>query len=109
MTLGAWVKPDTVDGNSRTVLLKEWNGDFLAYDISTGDGGKPFGAAYMSDDESLALAEAPNALEEDTWTHLAMTRQADRRRARLRSRPRGDRNPRRQGHSNLDDRERRPA
>lgn len=73
MTLEAWVKPDSVDGNWRTVLLKEWNDDFLVYGISTGDAGKPFGTASMYDDDGLALAEAPNALAEDTWTHLAAT------------------------------------
>jgi RHS repeat-associated protein len=73
MTLEAWVKPDTVGSNWQTVLLKEWNDDYLVYGISTEDAGKPIGAAYMYDDDSLAISQAPDALAEDTWTHLALT------------------------------------
>lgn len=72
MTLEAWVKPESVGGNWETVMMKEWD-DFLVYGISTEDAGEPFGAAYMASEDTLVTPEGSNALEADTWTHLAVS------------------------------------
>jgi RHS repeat-associated protein len=72
MTLEAWVKPTSVGGDFQTVALKEW-GDYLVYGLEADDAGKPWGAAYMHDADSLVSAGGPSALAANTWAHLAVS------------------------------------
>ncbi len=73
MTLEAWVRPATLAGAWRTVLMKEQAGN-LVYDLYAGRTGSP--AAPLSEvyaSGSPVAAQATTGLALNTWSHLAST------------------------------------
>ena len=73
MTLEAWVRPATLAGAWRTVLMKEQAGN-LVYDLYAGRTGSP--AAPLSEvyaAGSPVAAQATTGLALNTWSHLAST------------------------------------
>ncbi len=73
MTLEAWVKPVTLSGAWRTVIMKEQSGN-LVYDLyasRTGSPAAPLSEVYASGSPQAAQATAGLAL--NTWAHLAAT------------------------------------
>ncbi len=73
LTLEAWVKPTTLTGAWRTVLLKEQTGN-IVYDLYAGRTGSP--AAPLSEvfaSGSATSAQATTGLALNVWSHLAAT------------------------------------
>ena len=73
MTLEAWVRPATLAGAWRTVLMKEQAGN-LVYDLyasRTGSPAAPLSEVYASG--SPTSAQATTGLALNTWSHLAST------------------------------------
>jgi hypothetical protein len=71
-TMSAWVKPSSIAGNWRTILLKESSGG-LAYSLYAADGAARPPAGYVSVGGGDVLVVAPSAVPLNTWTHLAVT------------------------------------
>jgi hypothetical protein len=70
MTLEAWVKPDRIDTNWRTILIKE-QPDQLSYALyANTDQGRPSGNVFTSGDNGLA---GPAPLPAERWSHVATT------------------------------------
>ena len=77
MTLEAWVKPATLAGAWRTVLMKEQTGD-IVYDLyanRTGTPQVPLAEAYASG--AARPAQGTSTLPLNVWTHLAATYDGD--------------------------------
>ena len=72
-TLMAWVRPTTIGGDWRTVLIKENGSSLLAYGIYAADGANQPPAAYMRSGSDF-FAKASSSLAVNTWTHLAAIR-----------------------------------
>ena len=71
ITLEAWVRPSTLGGRWRTVLIKEQTED-LAYALYAHTGGRgPSGHVFLAGDDKRA--RAVSTIQADSWTHVAAT------------------------------------
>ncbi len=71
MTLSAWVRPTSVSGDYRTVMLKE-RAPGMSYGLYAADGASRPPAGYIDTGGDVSIAAASNLLA-NTWTHLAVT------------------------------------
>jgi hypothetical protein len=71
MTLSAWVRPTSVTGDYRTVILKERTPS-LAYSLYANDGPSRPPAAYVNTGSDRSVIGTSN-LPLNTWSHLAVT------------------------------------
>ncbi|MFA5908367.1 MAG: LamG-like jellyroll fold domain-containing protein [Vicinamibacterales bacterium] len=72
MTLSAWVRPTSVSGDYRTVMLKE-RAPGLSYALYGTDGASRPPAGYINTGGSDLAAIGPSNLAVNTWTHLALS------------------------------------
>jgi hypothetical protein len=72
MTLSAWVRPTSITGDYRTIMLKE-SAPGLAYALYSNDGASRPPAGYINTGASDIAAIAGANLALDTWTHVAVT------------------------------------
>ena len=71
MTLEAWVRPSTLGGRWRTILVKEQTDD-LAFALYAHTGGRgPSSHVFVSGDDRRA--RAATAIPAEGWTHVAAT------------------------------------
>ena len=71
MTLSAWVRPTSLSGGYRTVMLKE-RAPGLSYGLYAADGASRPPAGYVDTGGDVSIEAAANLLA-DTWAHLAVT------------------------------------
>lgn len=72
MTLEAWVRPTSLGGDSRTVILKERPGG-RAYALYATDGASRPPAGYVAVGTNERSAVGSSVLPANTWSHLAVT------------------------------------
>jgi hypothetical protein len=72
-TLLAWVRPTSIGGDWRTVILKENGSNALAYGLYAANGANQPPAGYIRIGGDVSVV-APSTLTVNTWTHLALAR-----------------------------------
>ena len=73
MTLTAWVRPTSVNGDWRTIVLKERGTTSLAYSLYAADGGDQPPAAYANIGGTDRVVRGASTLPLNQWTHVAVT------------------------------------
>ncbi|RKQ94073.1 all-beta uncharacterized protein [Solirubrobacter pauli] len=70
MTLEAWVRPTTIGGAWRTVLIKEQPSDLIYALYADDTSSRPAAHVFTSADRGIA---GPGTMPTNVWTHLAAT------------------------------------